>query len=187
MPASRAAFVAHIPFKKMVSLLSQTLATLTEPPLKWQTPDFCGNCGDVLNGCYALEKMPGQRLAHVGQATLDLIKYIESKEEELHIFTTRKTSFNAAMINYGSGRPDEKARGQRVILQQIEVNRERTGAYEWMPKKDYIALHGDPVVGKHGVVLMQRGGEMELPHSMLIHARFVPCLSVSHTSANRPC
>ena len=32
MPASRAAFVAHIPFKKMVSLLSQTLATLTEPP-----------------------------------------------------------------------------------------------------------------------------------------------------------
>ena len=50
-------------------------------PLKWQTPDFCGNCGDVLNGCYALEKMPGQRLAHVGQATLDLIKYTESKEE----------------------------------------------------------------------------------------------------------
>ena len=127
-------------------------------PLKWQTPDFCGNCGDVLNGCYALEKMPGQRLAHVGQATLDLIKYIDSNEGELQIFTTRKTSFNAAMINFGSGRPDEKARGQRVILQQIEVNRERTGAYEWMPKKDYIALHGDPVVGKHGVVLIQRGG-----------------------------
>ena len=62
------------------------------------------------------------------------------------------------MINFGSGRPDEKARGQRVILQQIEVNRERTGVYEWMPKKHYVALHGDPMAGKHGVVLMQRGG-----------------------------
>ena len=129
-----------------------------EAALTWQTPDFCGNCGDVLNSCYALEKMRGQRLFHVGQTNLSLIKYMESNDEELQTFITRKQSFNAAMINLGSAGPNEKARGHRVILQQIEVNRERTGAYEWMPKKDYIGLHGDPVVGKHGVVLMQRGG-----------------------------
>lgn len=126
--------------------------------LEFVTPDFCRNCDDVLDSCYALDRMPGHRF-QTCEGKLALIQAIEQSPEMLEEFATRKVTYNSVLVRAARARHDVRERGRHVFLQTLTRTREQGNVYDWWPRQAYIDKYGDPDQNKLGHTRMKHNGK----------------------------